>query len=126
MVIGLHLTGVSTFLMAFNYVNNIVTCLVTRRGIGLSTAFIGSQVSYTLAAESLIITTDSHGILAVTKLLSRLPAASLLELPSNWNSGTELLIKSQSHSHIATDDQLVSESWFLALSGAHDQMLITV
>jgi hypothetical protein len=61
-----------------------------RRGIGLSTGFIGSQDSYTLTAESLIITTDSHGILAITKLFSRLPTALLLELPSNWNSGTEL------------------------------------
>jgi hypothetical protein len=33
---------------------------------------------------------------------------------------------SQSQSHITTDDQLVSASWFRAPSGAHDQMLITV
>jgi hypothetical protein len=32
----------------------------------------------------------------------------------------------QSQSHITTDDQSVSASWFRALSGAHDQMLITV
>jgi hypothetical protein len=29
-------------------------------------------------------------------------------------------------SHITTDDQSVSESWFRAPSAAHDQMLITV
>jgi hypothetical protein len=34
--------------------------------------------------------------------------------------------QSQSQSHITTDDQSVSESWFRAQSGAHDQMLITV
>jgi hypothetical protein len=31
-----------------------------------------------------------------------------------------------SQSHITTDDQSVSASWFRAPSGAHDQMLITV
>jgi hypothetical protein len=32
----------------------------------------------------------------------------------------------QSQSHVTTDDQSVSGSWFRAPSGAHDQMLITV
>jgi hypothetical protein len=32
----------------------------------------------------------------------------------------------QSQSHITTDDQSVSASWFWAPSGAHDQMLSTV
>jgi hypothetical protein len=31
-----------------------------------------------------------------------------------------------SQSHITTDDQSISASWFWAPSGAHDQMLITV
>jgi hypothetical protein len=31
-----------------------------------------------------------------------------------------------SQSHISTDDQSVSASWFRAPSGAHDQMLTTV
>jgi hypothetical protein len=37
---------------------------------------------------------------------------------------SELYYSSQSH--FMTDDQSVSASWFRALSGAHDQMLITV
>jgi hypothetical protein len=34
--------------------------------------------------------------------------------------------EAQSQSHITTDDQSVSASWFRAPSGAHDQILITV
>jgi hypothetical protein len=37
-----------------------------------------------------------------------------------------IFIINQSQSHITTDDQSDSESWFRAPSGAHDQMLITV
>jgi hypothetical protein len=37
-----------------------------------------------------------------------------------------LVTSSQSQSHITTDDQSVSASWFRAPFGAHDQMLITV
>jgi hypothetical protein len=36
------------------------TATVIRRGIGLTTGFIGSQVSHTLTTESLTITTDSQ------------------------------------------------------------------
>jgi hypothetical protein len=37
-----------------------------------------------------------------------------------------LMTRCQSQSHITTDDQSVSASWFRAPFGAHDQMLITV
>jgi hypothetical protein len=37
---------------------------------------------------------------------------------------THFTDSAQSQSHITTDDQSVSESWFRAPSGAHDQMLI--
>jgi hypothetical protein len=40
--------------------------------------------------------------------------------PGTW------LRQSQGQSHITTDEQSVSKSWFRAPSGAHDQMLITV
>jgi hypothetical protein len=35
-------------------------------------------------------------------------------------------VEGQSQSHITTDDELVSPSWFRGPSGAHDQMLISV
>jgi hypothetical protein len=40
--------------------------------------------------------------------------------------GKNVKATSQSQSHITTDDQSVSASWFRALSGAHDHMFITV
>jgi hypothetical protein len=50
-----------------------------------------------------------------------------------WHSPAWLFLVSgpigthdQSQSHITTDDQSVSASWFRVPSGAHDQMLITV
>jgi hypothetical protein len=57
---------------------------------------------------------------------------SITGAPSDERSGLSffivivrpLLVNSQSH--ITTDDQSVSASWFRAPSGAHDQILITV
>jgi hypothetical protein len=47
--------------------------------------------------------------------------------PSDERSGLSFVIVIiESQSHITTDDQSVSASWFRAPSGDHDQMLITV
>jgi hypothetical protein len=63
-------------------------------------------------AQDLLQTHSLHGIIS-----------------EDWLLNSEYLWRltaGQSQSHITTDDQPVSESWFRAPSGAHDQMLITV
>jgi hypothetical protein len=54
----------------------------------------------------------------------RPPHALILSLQATDTLGSRR--ESQSQSHITTDDQSVSVSWFRAPSGAHDQILITV
>jgi hypothetical protein len=93
--------------------DNTVACMqrLYKTGIGLTTGFIGSHTItvYTLYNSLLQLRLFWHPLPSLTNSLQ--PDCSL---------------NSQSQSHITTDDQLVSASWFRAPSGAHDQMLITV
>jgi hypothetical protein len=125
-----------------------------KMGIGLTTGFIGSHTVtvYTLLQLltvhyntcrfflqlQLTLTTESQLLLsffraqdllqtqlALTGHQLPLQLSSHLRLTRNWNCPCNCTDR-QSQSHIMTDDQSVSASWFRAPSGAHDQILITV
>jgi hypothetical protein len=83
-------------------------------------SLLSRAIPHALTAHGLYC--SAHGLLPADPLppnSERLPLDGL----TTQHDTTRLL---ESQSHITTDDQSVSESWFRAPSGAHDQMLITV
>jgi hypothetical protein len=76
---------------------------------GIQTDFVMIKTSWSISCVSWLKITDVSGTIPVPIIRVRCDIG-----------------QSQSQSHFTTDDQSVSASWFRALSGAHDQMLITV
>jgi hypothetical protein len=129
-----------------------VLMVVTVDEVGLTTGFIGFLFSYTQlqcthysrpshkatlhslqwqwllslcsTALSWLSLSRAQDLLQTRLFFSHWPSTNWLGLSSGLTATTSS--QSESESHITTDDQSVSASWFRAPSGAHDQMLITV
>jgi hypothetical protein len=139
----IYTTSQKTVISAFSYCH-VFSELNT--GFGLVIGFIallhfGITNNYSAIANSLTLQSTTARIKSSMSSLGVswqriliMSSASVVSgwLPShNWSStGHSLAMTNygaaQSQSHITTDDQSVSGSWFRAPSGAHDQMLITV